>query len=105
VAQVKKRAAKRTSSDDRVELIIKDGQGYIVARGVEQPDNFEKGVYVEVGPRHTVAFKITQAEAIDAAIMMLGAAGLHLKECSGHQEVLMKLLEELGIVESVELPK
>jgi hypothetical protein len=98
---------KRTSSDDRVELIIKGGQGYVVARGVEQPENFdnERGAYVEVGPRHTVAFKITQAEAIDAAIVMLAAAGPHLKDCFEHQEVLVGLLEELGILEAIKAPK
>jgi len=103
MAQAKKRAAKRKPSDDRIELIVKDGQGFIVAHGTEQPDNLDskRAIFVEVGPKRTVAFKVTQAEAVDAAIVMLGAAGPHLKNCTEHQEVLMGLLEELGIVESV----
>ena len=96
---------RKQAPEDGASIIVKKDRvtAFFVVRGTEQEDAFgPDSVFVEVGPKRTIAIQITQGDAIDMACMLLHASSAHLKGCPEHQEFVLSVLEDLGVLEKME---
>ena len=104
----KKKAARRKAPKKRfmgLAFVVRDGQGYLIAQGIEQADEFErkkKTRFIEVGVRRTVAFKVDPGEAIHIACDLLRKAGFHLNNCGHCHELVVETALAVGALEEVD---
>jgi hypothetical protein len=103
---------------DGLQVMVRKGKGFLIARGVEQPDEIEfddNAVIVEVGPRHSVAIPVDPSDVVDIARMILSmsvefdprgvigvacgtlsAAMPHIIECPGCRDRFIDLVEDMS---------
>ncbi len=99
---------KRRKSFQGLVLVVRDGEAYIVARGIEQSEelgNKKVERLVEVGASRTVAFKISPSDAVHMACSLLLEADFHVKNCPHCNELVLQTVADLGAIEkSDEVP-
>ena len=76
-------------------LEVNRGNGFLMFRGVEQPEKIGRKPLVEVGPIRTAGLRVRPGEVTTIAIELLHSAMPHLAECSGCQHALVDLLHEV----------